>query len=241
MVWSVCRIAIVLLVLSVDAAAGPILLSSGRIGGSINPHHSPADANVLETQELVTTSWVIDAQDSAGASHVSAHLESTATDSGITGIGTWDLLLTGSANDEIYGTVGGDYVVGFTLTEPMLYSFSLFGYAGPPEDWPGRMTAIFSGPGWNITQYWTFDRGPMLFAAMPPQGVLTAGSYQIYVGFFGEALEGFVDISGPSHTSGRMNLNLELTPVAVPDPASLLLVGSGLLALHRCRRRRPHV
>jgi hypothetical protein len=170
---------------AIDAAAGPILLlSSGRVGGTINPiTQDQADASFLETQQLLTTSWTLDGQDSAEASQVSAHLESTVTDSGVIGTGVLDLLLTAPANGDVYGDVGADYIVGFTLTETMRSSLSIFGHAEPPQGLTSfdRMTVIVSGPGWEISDFFQF--GPGLFTQMPAEGVFTPGDYQIYLGF----------------------------------------------------------
>jgi len=218
----------VVVVLPCHILAAPIVFTSSGSAAGFAMLDGTASPSISVAQAPITTSWAIGDAETAGDSTVSANLSSTVTDNSVTAIGIFQL--TRGSNS--FAAIGGEYELTFALAEPMAYQLLLWGTAfqDNSQSGPSNITAWFLGD--DVFYHDSFSGPGMLNA--PPTGILSAGDYRVLISFQGTSIA--MPRSGPAGTvSGSMNFSLELAPVAVPEPASILLLAAGLAAVGRRR------
>lgn len=143
-----------------------------------------------------------------------------------------------SGGDLAAATGDIEYIVGFQLTAAHFYDFrGRFDGTAQSGGFPASASNLLGARLVDATGHrlFTFNGvGPHLLAA---SGMLEAGRYGLVV--TGQSTAQGRPGAGAARASFEFTLDLsnELTPV--PEPGSMLLLGSGLAALLRVARRRP--
>jgi len=165
---------------------------------------------------------------------------STAGPLSFTAVGFGDSSGRGDGRFEAYGI--SQYKVGFELTTPYSYMWNATvnaTVAGGGLKYGSAASYLYSSTSGIIipSSYVEASTGvPGSFIdTSSTNGLLTPGSYYIFA--FGQS---DVDATGLATASGAYSLDLILTPAstAVPEPATLALMGAGLATLLGVRRRR---
>ena len=230
--WRVCGFTVLLLTVHLHAAAGPIVFtSSGNITGSLL---TPTGSNTFEEAQLpITGGWAISDGVSFGESFARGQWTTTAEEFSVSTAGLLAITLDLPEPGVAWGEMLMDFRLDFTLTAPMAYEALMFFHAAGGS--MGAANGIFWLPDFSFgfTNTGASSRDTI--------GVLGVGTHSVIAQLQGtQTLNGFPREGPQPHEETLVGLQLQftLTPVAVPEPGTLTLIGTGVVAASMKRRRR---